>query len=175
MYHEAANGLVRRVATDTGNDVNNPDYEPDGMTTITEEFIASMSFCNPFKSITHVFIQPDYQPETAATDLLLCRPCTKMQFIKFITKFINFSDDFTENVNEKFPLVKVSEYEVTLNNASPPDTDAGRRERVMNVDGEPYHLEEPNFHVKEDARCRDGVMNVDYEQYHLEEPNFHVK
>ncbi|WAR24033.1 hypothetical protein MAR_037702 [Mya arenaria] len=28
MYHEAANGLVRRVATDTGNDVNNPDYEP---------------------------------------------------------------------------------------------------------------------------------------------------
>ncbi|XP_052775617.1 ceramide kinase-like isoform X1 [Mya arenaria] len=155
-YSESNDNAFRTGGRDTA---ENPEGESsaiksntmqtaDGMTTITEEFIASICFCNPFKSINQVFIQPGYQPETTVSDLLLCRPCTKMQFIKFFAKFINFSDEFTENVNEKFPLVKVSEYEVTLNNASPPDTDAGRRERVMNVDGEPYHLEEPNFHVK---------------------------
>jgi len=45
-------------------------------------------------------------------------------------------------------MLSVTEFSVSLNGAHPPGTDLGIRERILNVDGEVFHLEEPSFSIK---------------------------
>jgi len=42
----------------------------------------------------------------------------------------------------------VNEWTVIVNNPSDPESEAGRKEKMMNVDGEIMHLKKPEYTVK---------------------------
>ena len=46
------------------------------------------------------------------------------------------------------PVLILDKFLVSLNDAKPADTELGVRERIVNVDGEIFRLDQPSFHVK---------------------------
>ena len=46
------------------------------------------------------------------------------------------------------PVLFVNEWTVVVNNPSDPESEAGRKEKMMNVDGEIMHLKKPEYTVK---------------------------
>lgn len=82
----------------------------------------------------------------SCTRLILNKPCGGLQLLAYLFKIMTQNQNALENTH--LDHMQVQEVRIRVNNPSEPDSENGKLEKLINLDGEIFPLKQPECHIR---------------------------
>ncbi|KAH3698491.1 hypothetical protein DPMN_086013 [Dreissena polymorpha] len=111
-------------------------------------FTGAIVFVEPLSSFVNMFINPTQEAVTNVTQIYMSKPCRKFKFFKSTFQLLDLNSEIVNKPAEPFLELVFKELKIRLLDPQEATSESGRKELILNIDGEITRLEQPEIHIK---------------------------